>query len=184
MRTSTVAVLAAGLCLGSTAEPAASQEGPRWVNVSTAPVGTESVRNATLHGRNLSVLFDSLRVNLQSATDSMSATRIASFQAGVEGIGSPTWVHLGQQVRGHVTKDENARVVIVLDLGQTVQVREYPYGRRLDSPIVRSLPSRVRLLPSQRYNGRIVVYAERRTPEAVVLVSIDSYDAIIAPIRP
>jgi hypothetical protein len=184
MRTSTAALLAAGLCLWFAAGSAASQEGPRWANVSTALVSTESVRSATPHGRNLSVLFDSLRVNLQSAADSMSATRIASFQAVVEGIGSPRWVHLAQQVRGYVVKDENARVVIVLDLGQTVQVREYPYGRRLDSPIVRSLPGRVRLLPGQRYNGRIIVYAERRTPDADVLVDIDSYDAIIAPIRP
>lgn len=179
MRTSTVALLAAGLSLGAAVEPAASQEGPRWANVTTAPVSTEPVRNASPHGRNLSVLFDSLRVNLQSAADSMSATRIASFQASVEGIEAPTRVQLSQQVRGHVTKDANARVVIVLDLGNVVQVREYPYGRRLDSPIMRSLPAHVRLLPGQRYNGRITIFAERRTSDAVVLVTIDSLDATI-----
>lgn len=181
MRQATLTLIVATLSTGWNADPSTSQEGPRWASVTAAPVSTEPIRNVTPHGRNLSVLFDSLRVSLQGTADSMTATRIASFQAGVEGIRGPAWVQLSQQVRGHVTKDENTRVVIVLDLGQAVQVREYPYGRRMDSPIMRSLPSRVRLGPGQRYNGRIIVYAERRTPDAVVLVSIDSFDAIIAP---
>lgn len=171
--------LAASLALASALSAPAAAQGLAWSNVTTTPVTVDTLGGVTTSGSALSVLFDSLEVSLQSPSDPLAATRVVAFQAEVGGVSAPTVLRFVQDVRGEVHKDADTRVVIVLNLGTMVEVREYPYGRRLDSPIVRRLSSRATWRPGQRWQGRIVVMVERRHPGARALVSIDSFDGTV-----
>jgi len=171
-------LLATGF-LAALAAPADAQT-PAWASATAAPVVVDTQMRVVPHAGNLSVLLNSFQVDLQGPNDSLTAVRTVAFQAQLQGVGSATWLRFNQDVRGAVQKDANSRVVIVLDLGTSVQVREYPYGQALNSPIRRTLVSRVRWQPGQRYRGTITVMVERRTPDAVVRVDIDSFDATVA----
>lgn len=171
--------LAASLALACALSAPAAAQGLTWSDVTATPVTVDTLGRVTISGSALTVLFAPIEVSLQSPSDALSATRVVAFEAEVDGLSAPTALRFVQDVRGEVRKDADARVVIVLNLGTMVEVREYPYGRRLESPIVRRLAGRATWRPGQRWQGRIVVMVERRRPDAVALVSIDSFDATV-----
>jgi hypothetical protein len=78
-------------------------------------------------------------------------------------------------IRGGVTKDKDARVVIFVDAGGKTSVIEYPYGRKTSSEIMRNLPAGV-LSGGEDYSVTFLVVVERRNINSAVLVSLDSLD--------
>ena len=107
--------------------------------------------------------------------------RVQSFQASIDNLSASRWVQLAQDVRGHVTKGADSRVVVVISAGGAVVTRVFPYGQAHQGDFTVRMPARVRWNPGQRYVATFMVVAERRTPNAAVQAGIDSFDATVDP---
>jgi len=127
-------------------------------------------------GRQLSVLFDSARVSLQTESDPMVATWVGTVSFPINQGAKPKSKAYLQHIRGSVNKSADTRITIFLELGGKGFVVEFPYGMKHDGDITRRFLSSIKPAASERYTASIVIFAERRNPKSALLVDIDSLD--------
>ena len=137
-------------------------------------LGSEKM-SATGIGKVTTILFDEAKLSLQTATDPRVGDWIGTVRIPVKDMTSSTMSYL-QDIRGSLTKDADSRVTVVLSLGGTSRVLDFPYGQKFNGNISRRIVS----LPTSRhpnqYVATIVIYAERRKASSALLVQIDSID--------
>ncbi|HET9711493.1 MAG TPA: hypothetical protein VFP64_06415 [Pyrinomonadaceae bacterium] len=131
-------------------------------------------------GRQLSVLFDSARVSLQTESDPMVATWVGTVSFPIKPGAKPKPKAYIQHIRASVNKSADTRITIFLELGGKGFVVEFPYGMKYDGDITRRFLSSIKPAASERYTASIVIFAERRYPKSALLVDIDSLD-VVAP---
>ena len=135
---------------------------------------TADKSSATSSGDVLTLLFDSAKVDLQTQNDVPIGTWVGTVRVPMRPGAKPKISYL-QHVRGFVGKDKDSRVTILLDLGGTTHILNFPYGSVIQKDLLRQLISGVKP-QSDAYSVTIVILAERRNPKSAVMVNLDSLD--------
>jgi hypothetical protein len=170
-----VALLAAALFAG--AIPAHAQNTPRWSTPAAQLTTADTALRFTTSGRSLSVLFDRFVVEAQGTAAPMLATRTATFSAALDSVVPGVPVRFQQDLRAAVTKDADARVVIVVVMPDRTETLVFPYGRPMDEgALFRRFRSTMRVRPGQQYAASFFVRVDRRSPGAVGHVTLSSFD--------
>ena len=82
--------------------------------------------SAKSHSQQLSVLFDSARVSLQTESDPMAATWVGTVSFPINpGANSKPKAYI-QHIRGSLNKSADTRITIFLELGGKGFVAEFP----------------------------------------------------------
>jgi hypothetical protein len=130
----------------------------------------------------LSLLFRSLRAELQQPADGRSRVGLAVFEVPVKAMAVARSFTYRCMIRGQVTKTANARACLLVLFGCEPHVIEYPYGQPIDARAIartitwggRQLAAVGAALPTVALT--VIVAAERRTEAEAVLLDIDSVD--------
>jgi|GEM_PF-5389372 len=131
--------------------------------------------SATSIGDDLSLLFDSAKVSLQTESDSLTGTWVTTIVVPANASGKKRTSYL-QRVRGAVMKSEGSRVSLILSLGGKTFIKEYPYGMKSNGDFVLTFVSPIKPLAADRYLATILILVERRDAKSAVLVNVDSLD--------
>jgi len=126
-------------------------------------------------GNVLTVLFDGAKLSLQTESDPLSATWVASIRVPTNAGGQKLISYL-QHVRGSVVKSEDSRVTFVLSLGGKTFVKEYPYGEKASGDVLLKSSSSIEPRPAESYLASILILVERRNSKSAVLGNVDSLD--------
>lgn len=132
--------------------------------------------SATVSGNQLSLLFDTARVSLQTASDPLSATWVGTITVLTRPAAGKKPKSYVQHVRGSVTKTPDTKVTVFFELGGKGFVAEFPYGMKFDGNILRKFISAIKPGSGPRYTATIVIHAERRDSKSALLVDIDGID--------
>lgn len=132
-------------------------------------------------GATATVLFDSLRVHLHKKEDPLAAARTWTIRVPYEVLTRASRLTLKQTVRFYVAKPANAHVVLLFDGGGQAALYDFPRGRAVEGQelrrtITRSVPNAVRAQTMS-----VMLFVERDSPDAVVLVDVDSIDLGLSP---
>lgn len=152
---------------------------PAFRGAGGQPVTVVPMGNATVNGRVLTLLFDGMRVALRRS-DEPAAVRCGAASVTTDVEAPAQRVRIIHNVRGHVMKHADARVTVVAGLGGAVQTLDYPYGAEMSEPIDATFETAVELRPGQPYLVTLGIWAERRTGDADLDVTVDSIDMEIA----
>lgn len=131
--------------------------------------------SATSIGDDLSVLFDGAKVSLQSASDPLTGTWVATIIVPTKASGKKRTSYL-QRVRGAVMKSEGSRVSLIVSLGGKTFIKEYPYAMKSNGNFLLTFVSPIKPLAADRYMATILILVERRDAKSAVLVNVDSLD--------
>ncbi len=136
----------------------------------------------------LTILFGNAKASLGNNTgnknEPLSATWVGAIRVPANMLGGSKAARLVQQLRGSVNKDEGARVILTLNLGGETflagqnYVVEFPFGKKLNEDIQREFSYKSKTKLFQSYTATIIITIERRNPQAMAEVSIDSLDVI------
>lgn len=137
---------------------------------------TSDKLSATSSGNQLSLLFDTARVSLQTESDPLAATWVGTITVPTRPKAGKQAKSYLQHVRGSVTKSADSKVTMFFELGGKGFVAEFGYGMQFDGNIVRRFLSGIKPRSGARYTATIVIHAERRDSKSALLVDIDSVD--------
>lgn len=130
--------------------------------------------SATSIGDVLTLLFNGAKLSLQNESEPLSASWVGSIRVPTKSTGKNPTSYL-QHIRGFVGKDKDSRVTILLDLGSTTHILNFPYGSVIQKDFLRQLISGVKPR-SYAYAVTLLILIERRNPKSAVMVSVDSLD--------
>lgn len=140
---------------------------------------SEGQYSATSIGNVLSVLFDSAKVDLQTANDGLTGTWLGTVRVATKPGAKPKTSYL-QHLRYSVEKTPGTRVSIVVELGGKTFTRTFPYGTTRSGNITGQFISPV-LKQAGGYTATILIIAERRDANSAVLVTVDGLDVEARP---
>jgi hypothetical protein len=128
--------------------------------------------SATSIGDVLTLLFDGAKISLQHENEPMTASWVGSIRVPTKNTGKRSYL---QHLRGFIQKDKDARIIIILDLGETSHTISFPYGMAIKKDLFRELYSIIKL-NSHSYTATILIIAERQSAKSALMVSLDSID--------
>jgi len=174
-----VLALAAGLLL---AAPAASaQNTPGWAGFSVHATPADTALRFTTAGRSFTVLFDGFVADAQGSAEWAPVTRTATFSVALQEDQPGTRLRFTQHLRGGISKDPDARVVVVLVLPDRTETLVFPYGQNVvGGDLFRTFHSTLRYHTAQEYAASVFVRVDRRRPDAAARVDIDSFDVEVS----
>lgn len=137
---------------------------------------TPDKMSATVSGNQLSLLFDSARVSLQTESDPLAATWIGTITVPARPAAGKKPKSYLQHIRGSVIKTPDTTVTVFFELGGRGFVAEFPYGMKFNGDLERRFLTVIKPRSGARYTATIVIHAERRDSKSAVLVDVDSVD--------
>jgi hypothetical protein len=164
-----------------------------WKEPETVGTDADCKFSATSIAQSLSVIFDDLRVEVQGSDAPLDETRTLSFRVPASVPAECRVIGYLEDLIGGVLKSKGARAVIVLDIGGTTHVAEFPYGmdetsasglsmftRRFFSPQGVDIASAlgVGIAEPPPLQVSIFLSVQRRTLDDFVLLAVDSLDVV------
>lgn len=170
---------------------------PKAGKPNVADLGALPATNISPDGLAINVLFDKAMELGLAEGEELTATLIASLLIPVSAQEPTVENFRGYSafVRGFVTKDPGTRVVLALDLGETHDVAEFPYGENVSKDFQRSIFSypndemrrakpdggqeTARTSPAPHFPVVMTLTIQRRSPRDKASIKVDSLDVEI-----
>jgi hypothetical protein len=137
----------------------------------------------------VAILFNNLVLALGAGCSELSAVSIATLRLPASLPEDKGLIGYLADLRGFVQKDAGSRAVLMVDLGGTSKVIEFPYDEELNEDYTHDLFSLERrnskneepaALPIPPYIITLILSVERRTPDSSVQLTLDSLDIGVA----
>lgn len=149
-----------------------------WGDLKVEQVTIADANNvkAVSNGLALSLLFNNADFNLSGPDSPQKFVWAASLSIPATIGGGPKSIYFHELFRGFVQKDKNARVLLVFELGGTVFYHDHQFGKETEKDLILDTVFKTKGLPRNAYSITLFVVIERRTPDSVALVAINSID--------
>lgn len=137
--------------------------------------------------KTVSVLFQEAKASLGNVLgrdEPLSANWVGAISVPADMLGGTGPAMLLQQLRGSVHKDEQARIVLSVNLsgdtflsGQTHSF-EFPFDVGVDEDFEREFTDESPLTSFRAFTATIIVSIERRDPKSLAQLTVDSFDVV------
>ncbi|WZO98242.1 hypothetical protein EP7_005301 [Isosphaeraceae bacterium EP7] len=170
---------------------------PKIVKPRIAELGDLPATNISPDGLAITILFDkAMELSLSDGEDLVtSLTASLLIPVSVQEPSAETFRGYSAFVRGFINKEKGTRVLLTLDLGETHDVADFPYGEVVSDDFVRPVFSypvselkrekpgggteTIQVTPAPHFSAILTLTIQRHSPKDRATIKIDSLDVEI-----
>lgn len=132
------------------------------------------------------LLFDTVRIDLQGAETALNATCIATVRLPVTLSKDPPAVWFKSDLRVAVSKAVGARILLIADLNGETFVKDFPddqdvMGEGAGREFTYEFVHRAKSLPVRDYTVTLFLAVARREAKATAVITVESLEIVINP---